>query len=302
MSIRPILETSDQWFDFLHALISGEHARLVEILGSPAEVVRVILRDSRDRVAPLPAFENALEKFIAMWQPQSAEEPTHLINILDLVAAFTPLSALPKLIAQFELVGSWPILERPLLPSSYVNSDRKSSLATQELIEHHALLSLERYYLIRPTLDTSLFVSYKTLLFSKLYGHHWAYCLRRLVELSLLTPDDPLFIQQLMRSPDRVFEELLPVVIYTRRAVRLSLISMLFAQVLLNGLEDHFARALDRFNSKLLNDEQFPVLVTPFEEITVLLDKRSRGFSLYAASRVPSEQNLERILERLGAK
>jgi len=122
------------------------------------------------------------------------------------------------------------------------------------------------------------------------------------LELSLIPPDDPLIVEHMIRSPEMLFAELLPMVIGTRRAIREALITTLFAHVLLTGVRDQFIGALKRFNCELLNDEQYPVLRTPFEEIPLLLDRRSREFSIYAASRKPSQQAVQRILKKVEAR
>jgi hypothetical protein len=302
MPIVPKVDTADQWHEFLHKLIGGDYGRLVEILGSPSEVIRVVLRDASDRTASQVAFESALEKIAVMWQPQSTMYAAHYLNLLDLVSAFTPPSALPKILAQFELVGSWPIVENRSLPTSYVADASQQYSANQGRIEEHAFLALEQYFPLPPASESPLFSSYKALLFSKIHSPLWLHCLRRILELSLLTPDDPLIVQHMLRSPNMLFAELLPMVISTRRAIREALITTLFAQVLLTGVRDQFMGALKRFNCELLDDEQYPVLRTPFEDIPLLLDKRSREFAIYATSRKPSAQAVQRILKRVEAR
>jgi hypothetical protein len=290
----PRPQTREEWQTLLHELLEDRWSYIVDKLGSPAEVIRVIIRDASDPSACRSAFEVALEHLIGMWQPHNPSRSSYYLNMFDILGAFTPSEGAYKLLVQFELVGSWPTDDL----SNPGTSSPSSTVEAQSSVEWQALLVLERYFPLPLVSADNHYSLYESLLFSRIDSPYGIYSLRRLLECGAIGVDDSRLISRLKQQPEVLISELMTIVIGTQRSNREPILSALFSQSLQQDLIPQFKQVLARFNCTLSENERMPLLNTPFETLDIRIDEIA--FKKYMEMRWSSLSASARAKELVG--
>lgn len=81
--------TVEGWKRRLYALIAGESSETLSRLGSIEQYIRVLLAQSKDRIAEY-CFRDALSQTVQEWTPAFMEPADRLHSMLSLIAAFSP--------------------------------------------------------------------------------------------------------------------------------------------------------------------------------------------------------------------
>ncbi|HVF45194.1 MAG TPA: hypothetical protein VM936_19365, partial [Pyrinomonadaceae bacterium] len=117
--------TVERWQAEILRVLNGEREGDLINLGSVEEYVDKILDLSRDKVRARLSFDEALYRVVQTWQPVRRETKEYLACLLDLIGAYTPLNAAPKMLA---FLGRWGGFESDLESSSGYGSHHDLNL------------------------------------------------------------------------------------------------------------------------------------------------------------------------------
>jgi hypothetical protein len=280
--INPVSER--EWHLTLHALLDGAYNDLVERLGSVDEIVRVVLRDSRQHSMSRANFELALRGIVSSWDPNESKIEAWTLRLFDLIEAFAPEIAVTKILGQFERTGEWPV-------ALVAN---KTGMASSEAVQIRALKVLESFFpAAMHDHRAATYTSYIALLEQRLDSPFGPYCLRRLIEVYALDVTaqpasrankdlqgpkrdgyEELHRQIVSRPVGTIFE-LLRFVISSNSPLRSDvLLSLLGASLRADAIAD-LGDQLAILGASLVPVDQTISLQTPFELIPVQVNSTS---------------------------
>jgi len=171
------IPTVARWRAEILRVLTGEREFAILQLGSPVEYVENQIAASSDAVDARCCFFDGFEQLIQTWQPTRPEPHLFLVHMLDLLAAYTPLSGLSKLLGALE---RWPSL-----PTTYT-----TPAGVRRNLQRRALNILAAYYSVAPVPPANReppFLNYVNLLRRHLLDSNYAaYAVVRLLELELL--------------------------------------------------------------------------------------------------------------------
>ena len=169
--------TIQGWKRKLYSLFAGESNETLFRLGSIEQYIRVLLAESKDRVADY-CFREALSQIIQEWNPTVLEPANRLNNILSVVAAFTPAVGFTKILNYLD-------------KSENVKRSGERVSDEYDLVDLYkkGLIALAQYYPTPPShsYQDFGFLAYKQLLERNLKDERYSgYAAVRLLQLKVL--------------------------------------------------------------------------------------------------------------------
>lgn len=169
--------TVEGWKRRLYSLIAGESSETLSRLGSIEQYIRVLLAQSKDRIAEY-CFRDALSQTVQEWTPTFLEPADRLHSMLSLIAAFSPS------------VGFIKVLD-------YLNNTEDAKRTEEQVSDQpgtvdlykKGLVALAQYYPAPPphSVNDFGFLSYQELLNKNLTDDRYSgYAAIRLLQLKVL--------------------------------------------------------------------------------------------------------------------
>jgi hypothetical protein len=242
--------TVRRWQWEIRRIVFGERESDLQQIGGVQQYVDRILVDSDDRSKAETAFLEGLTNVVRAWRP-AVSDPYSTGILLELIATHTPRFGFRKVLGY---LAQW---------------DRFTPEGSEEGDIHSvALVALQSYYPVPPPRSDhdNGFRAYEELLWKHLdKPGYQAHALRRLLELGVLDPDDPV-VGGLIAVPD-VIRSLLRDALGPRRAILQGMIGSILAHCLLAGPDydayDQFKKGLLALGAQLIHGEESPFLEFP---------------------------------------
>jgi hypothetical protein len=261
--------TVERWMDEIYYLVSGTRESDILQIGGVHQYVIRLLADSTDRPKATSTFKLALRDFSQSWQPD--EDPASIGAFFELVSAFTPPFGFGKILGYLAQWEEFPI-------------SKGKTREDQIFLNLKALLALEAYYTtpqankdaVNDSGDDPGFNSYVHFLWQQLDKPEYrAHSLRRLLELRIVAPDDPI-VAELIRIP-QVLVEILQYTVSTRRHLLQDSAGYLLAHCLTasrredaDALYGVFKSTLQSLYCRLAHEDQWPAIILPNAEQIML--------------------------------
>lgn len=189
--------TVEGWKRRMYSLINGESSETLSRLGSVEQYIRVLLAQSKDRVAEY-CFRDALSQIVQEWVPSLLESADRMATMFSLIAAFSPS------------VGFTKVLD-------YLNSTEDAKRTNEHVSDQSrpvdlykkGLVALAQYYPTPPPHSSSDygFLMYKELLEKNLNDERYSgYAAVRLLQLKVLDIKSPPFTKLFFSSDNAASE------------------------------------------------------------------------------------------------
>lgn len=268
MDILTILRrnpSSRRWELTIRRLLLGKYEGYLSEIGGIEEFVRIAVAESRDPARAEEAFRTALDRIISGWDPAAPALEVQFERHIELIAAFLPAGGFDRLLAQLEGAGFFPTL-----PNRSPNVDRM------------ALLAMGHYFPRHPFVDQAnerTFKAYEKFLRASLTRPDFsAHACKRLLELTLLSPESAEVRDLVRKQPAKVLRELFRLIFLSQHSIRQSLLSALFADALVFDHADLFGELLKEFDARVIYGEKPAVHFREKKEIQLHLSDVAMPF------------------------
>jgi hypothetical protein len=254
------------WKSLILGLVEGRSGGLTYRLGSVEETIDVARREAGQADEAGVHFHEALRELVISWRPRLL--PARLRNegrMMEVVAAYTPSPALPKLLAFFQTACI-----------QYLNVLGTDDKIGKEFAGQ-CLRALDAFFPPSSAIkDSSGAEEYSKIMFSLLQTQFAPRALRRLLETGLISYRDKELSATFDLYPDETLVEVLRSIISVRTPTRGHVLSWLFdvsirLDVKMNREPKMFERQAEAFGCSLRHGDQDPILETPTESLEILI-------------------------------
>jgi hypothetical protein len=277
--------SSRRWELTIRQLLLGKYEGYLSEIGGIEEFVRIAVAESRDPARAEEAFRTALDRIISAWEPAVPAPEVQFERHIELIAAFLPAAGFHRLLAQLEGSGFFPTL-----PNRSLDVDRMGLLAMGHYFPRHPFVDQS---------NTRTFKAYEKFLRASLaHPNFAAHACRRLLELTLLSPESAEVRDLVRDQAAQVLPELFRLIFLSQHSIRQALLSILFADALIFERADLFGEALKEFDARVIYGER-PAIQFRKKEIQLHLPDTTVPFYVGYALQKEEDRGRTRLEELL---
>jgi hypothetical protein len=287
--LRYLREEPDyhRWYEEIQCILGGERESVLQHIGGAQQYVDRLLIDSSAPTRAKAALAAALDDIVRSWRPDMEDE-YYATATIELITAYLPATGFTKLLGHLR---EWDAL-----------TNLQGDANTRNVLHSSALVALQSYYPVSPPLHCSdaAFETYAAFLWRQLDNRgHEPHAVRRLLELGLLRPDNPI-LSSLIRLPG-VVEEFIRGALGPSRGALAGMIGTILGHCLADTTAcsyKAFKGALKRLGAELKHLDQGPAItLMSGETIQVVIPPRSLAAYMQERDKENTAAGRQKVLE-----